>query len=273
MCVPIKYWTFFQSRNVSTETKTNSFLWQRFWYIKWDGITVIICLSLYSQLKGYTREKIPDEVDRMIRILNLEDKRHARSKTLSGGMRRKLSIGIALIGDSKVWNYINITPISSSLAFLFHVHLFLVPLLTLTSLSCFISLQVVMLDEPTSGMDPSARRATWDLLQGEKRGRTILLTTHFMDEADLLGDRIAIMAGGELQCCGSPLFLKSKYGEWGQEWSGEHQQVVQKVLITRGELWGSEVSVKCELLRADRADAKPAGQEERGGNLSVKMNC
>lgn len=70
-----------------------------------------------------------------------------------------------------------------------------------------------MLDEPTSGMDPSARRATWDLLQGEKRGRTILLTTHFMDEADLLGDRIAIMAGGELQCCGSPLFLKNKYGK------------------------------------------------------------
>lgn len=69
------------------------------------------------------------------------------------------------------------------------------------------------MDEPTSGMDPSARRATWDLLQGEKHGRTILLTTHFMDEADLLGDRIAIMAGGELQCCGSPLFLKNKYGE------------------------------------------------------------
>ena len=83
--------------------------------------------------------------------------------------------------------------------------------------------QVVMLDEPTSGMDPSARRATWDLLQGEKRGRSILLTTHFMDEADLLGDRIAIMAGGELQCCGSPLFLKNKYGEGGgrEGWGGE----------------------------------------------------
>lgn len=79
--------------------------------------------------------------------------------------------------------------------------------------------QVVMLDEPTSGMDPSARRATWDLLQGEKRGRTILLTTHFMDEADLLGDRIAIMAGGELQCCGSPLFLKNKYGRWSYKTS------------------------------------------------------
>ena len=65
-----------------------------------------------------------------------------------------------------------------------------------------LSFKVVMLDEPTSGMDPSARRSTWDLLQTEKVGRTILLTTHFMEEADLLGDRIAIMASGQIQCCG-----------------------------------------------------------------------
>ena len=56
-----------------------------------------------------------------------------------------------------------------------------------------------MLDEPTSGMDPSARRATWDLLSQQKEGRTILLTTHHMDEADLLGDRIAIMANGDMR--------------------------------------------------------------------------
>uniref|UniRef100_A0A672NM26 ATP-binding cassette sub-family A member 3-like n=1 Tax=Sinocyclocheilus grahami TaxID=75366 RepID=A0A672NM26_SINGR len=142
------------------------------------------------KLKGYPRKKIPDEVDRILRILNLEDKRHARSKTLSGGMKRKLSIGIALIGDSKV----------------------------------------VMLDEPTSGMDPSARRATWDLLQGEKRGRTILLTTHFMDEADLLGDRIAIMASGELQCCGSSLFLKNKYG------AGYHMVIVKDAFCNVSEI-------------------------------------
>jgi len=71
---------------------------------------------------------------------------------------------------------------------------------------------VVLLDEPTSGMDPAARRSTWDLIQTEKKNRTVLLSTHFMEEADLLGDRIAIMAEGQLQCCGSSLFLKKKYG-------------------------------------------------------------
>ena len=74
-------------------------------------------------------------------------------------------------------------------------------------------LQTVILDEPTSGMDPEARRQMWDILQSQREGRTMILSTHFMDEADLLGDRIAIMAEGELQCCGSSMFLKQKYGE------------------------------------------------------------
>ena len=73
--------------------------------------------------------------------------------------------------------------------------------------------KVVILDEPTSGMDPEARRHTWDLLQRHRARRTMVLTTHFMDEADLLGDRIAIMAGGVIRCCGTSLFLKNKYGE------------------------------------------------------------
>uniref|UniRef100_T1IGZ9 ABC transporter domain-containing protein n=1 Tax=Strigamia maritima TaxID=126957 RepID=T1IGZ9_STRMM len=61
-------------------------------------------------------------------------------------------------------------------------------------------------------MDPAARRETWKLLQKERFGRTILLTTHFMDEADILGDRVAIMVSGQVKCCGSPLFLKKFYG-------------------------------------------------------------
>ena len=61
-------------------------------------------------------------------------------------------------------------------------------------------------------MDPEARRQAWDILQSQRAGRTMILSTHFMDEADLLGDRIAIMAEGQIQCCGSPMFLKNKYG-------------------------------------------------------------
>uniref|UniRef100_A0A5F8AR55 ABC transporter domain-containing protein n=1 Tax=Macaca mulatta TaxID=9544 RepID=A0A5F8AR55_MACMU len=114
----------------------------------------------------------PTEIDRMLATFNLLEKRNKLSKSLSGGMKRKLSIIIAFIGGSKV----------------------------------------VILDEPTSGMDPVSRRVTWDLLQHFKLDRTILLTTHYMDEADVLGDRIAIMVKGSVRCCGSSIFLKKIYG-------------------------------------------------------------
>ncbi|XP_047390358.1 phospholipid-transporting ATPase ABCA3 isoform X1 [Sciurus carolinensis] len=150
--------------------------------ILFDNLTVAEHLYFYAQLKGLSQQKCPEEVKQMLHILNLEDKRNLRCRFLSGGMKRKLSVGIALIAGSKV----------------------------------------LMLDEPTSGMDAISRRAIWDLLQQQKSDRTILLTTHFMDEADLLGDRIAIMAKGELQCCGSSLFLKQKYG------AGYHMTLVRE---------------------------------------------
>ncbi|KFP09539.1 ATP-binding cassette sub-family A member 3, partial [Egretta garzetta] len=160
--------------------------------VLFDNMTVEEHLHFYAGLKGYPPSKCPEEISHILRILNLEDKRRSLTKALSGGMKRKLSIGIALIGDSKA--------------------------------------SVVMLDEPTSGMDPASRRATWDLLQQQRSNRTILLTTHFMDEADLLGDRIAIMAKGELQCCGSSLFLKRKYG------AGYHMVMVKEPYCNLGEI-------------------------------------
>ncbi len=69
-----------------------------------------------------------------------------------------------------------------------------------------------MLDEPTAGVDPYSRRSIWDLLIRYKADRTIILTTHFMDEADLLGDRIAIINSGRLVCVGSSLFLRLRFG-------------------------------------------------------------
>ena len=111
-------------------------------------------------------------MNRKICDVGLATKQDASASSLSGGMKRKLSLAMALMGDSKV----------------------------------------VFLDEPTSGMDPFARRFTWDLLKRSRQNRTIILTTHFMDEADMLGDRIAIMASGKIRCCGTSLFLKKQYG-------------------------------------------------------------
>ena len=125
------------------------------------------------QLKGMSMAEAKKEGEMYIKMLNLEPKRKVIVTKLSGGMKRKVNLGIALIGNSKV----------------------------------------VMLDEPTSGMDPEARREMWDLLNSLKKGRTILLTTHFMEEADVLGDRIAIMARGQVQCYGSPFFLKKRFGQ------------------------------------------------------------
>ncbi|KAK4876910.1 hypothetical protein RN001_009416 [Aquatica leii] len=140
--------------------------------ILFDELTVKEHLYFYCRLKGFPRDKITQEIDYYISKLDLVVKTDSLASQLSGGMKRKLSIGVALCGGSKV----------------------------------------VMCDEPTSGMDPAARKILCDLLQSQKKGRTILLTTHYMDEADLLGDRIAIMAKGNLQCYGTSFFLKKKYG-------------------------------------------------------------
>lgn len=94
------------------------------------------------------------------------------AENLSGGNRRKLSVALALVADSRL----------------------------------------VLLDEPTSGMDLNARRRLWDMLKDYRQNRIIILTTHNMDEADLLGDRIGIMSQGQLVCVGSGSFLKGRYG-------------------------------------------------------------
>ena len=74
------------------------------------------------------------------------------------------------------------------------------------------SSKIVLLDEPSSGMDTTARRNMWEMLKKNKNGKIVILTTHYMDEADILRDWIAIMAEGDVQCTGSSLFLKNRYG-------------------------------------------------------------
>jgi len=139
-------------------------------------LTVREHVQFFSRLKGLyrgnTKEEAEDHIDQAIKDVALFEKRNTFSRNLSGGMKRKLSVAIAFCGGSKV----------------------------------------VYLDEPTSGMDPFSRRFTWNVIRQYRQDRCIVLTTHFMDEADILGDRIAIMAEGHLRCCGSSLFLKKTYG-------------------------------------------------------------
>ncbi|CAN0071849.1 unnamed protein product, partial [Laminaria digitata] len=140
--------------------------------ILYPDLTVREHLRMYAVLKGVPRSQLQQAIKTTLQDVGLTEKEGELTATLSGGQKRKLSVGIALIGGSKV----------------------------------------VFLDEPTSGMDPHSRRFTWDLIRKNRDGRVIVLTTHFMDEADLLGDRVAIMADGALRCCGSSLFLKNHYG-------------------------------------------------------------
>ncbi|CAE7909071.1 Abca2, partial [Symbiodinium sp. KB8] len=135
----------------------------------WSELTVREHLEFFSKAKGVSPERLQSEVDQLIRDVNLEEKEFALAGTLSGGQKRRLSAAVALGGGSKV----------------------------------------VFLDEPSSGVDPYSRRQLWDCLRQKKEGRTLILTTHFMDEAETLGDRIAIMAAGKVKCVGSALFLKS----------------------------------------------------------------
>jgi len=129
-------------------------------------------LDLIASIKGYSNDEIKREIVEISTFVGLQNDLAKKSKQLSGGMKRRLSVAMSLTGGSKV----------------------------------------IILDEPTSGLDPYNRRTLWELIRKFKEGRSIVLTTHFMEEADALSDRIAIMNHGKVKCCGTPLFLKNTFG-------------------------------------------------------------
>jgi ABC-2 type transport system ATP-binding protein len=119
--------------------------------------------EVHRMFAGYFRR--PRPVDEVIELVGLADKADARVKTLSGGQKRRLDLGVALVGDP----------------------------------------ELVFLDEPTTGFDPSARRTAWELVRSLRSlGKTILLTTHYLDEAQQLADRVAVIREGELIRIGTP---------------------------------------------------------------------
>jgi ABC-2 type transport system ATP-binding protein len=129
----------------------------------WPNLSVRETHAIFA---GYYRA--PRNVDEVIALVGLHDKSNARVKTLSGGQKRRLDLGIALVGDP----------------------------------------DLVFLDEPTTGFDPAARRAAWEMIRSLRSlGKTVLLTTHYLDEAEQLADRVAVLREGRIVRVGTPAEL------------------------------------------------------------------
>lgn len=140
--------------------------------VLYNELTVREHLYIYAVFKGVASENVENEVSETMIKFNLVSHAEAIAETLSGGEKRKLCIGIALIGNSKI----------------------------------------VILDEPTSGLDVIARRQLWDILKTLRGNRIVILTTHYMQEADMLADRVIIMNEGKIVCSGTSHYLKNKFG-------------------------------------------------------------
>jgi len=126
----------------------------------WPTLTV---RETHGVFAGYYEH--PRDIDEVIDLVGLTEKRNARVKTLSGGQKRRLDLGVALVGDP----------------------------------------DLVFLDEPTTGFDPAARRAAWEMIRSLRSlGKTVLLTTHYLDEAEQLADRVAVLREGRIVRIGTP---------------------------------------------------------------------
>ncbi len=128
-------------------------------------------LAIFAGVRGLWGAALDRACDEALSNLRMHDKQNYPAAKLSGGQKRRLNIAMACIGEPGA----------------------------------------ILLDEPTAGIDPFSRKQCWDLIQKYRLGRTIILTTHFMDEAELLGDRIVIMSNGKRRVDGSLLFLKKRF--------------------------------------------------------------
>lgn len=148
----------------------------------YDYLTVEEHLIFIAQNKGHY-DNLESELESIIDKCDLIKDKNRQVRFLSGGAKRKLSLAMALIGESKV----------------------------------------IFLDEPSSGMDPISRRHIWEILKKIKNeDRTIVLTTHHLEEAEVLAERIGIMAKGEILAVGTSDFIKKKFGV------GYHLQITKK---------------------------------------------
>jgi ABC-2 type transport system ATP-binding protein len=150
----------------------------------WSTLTPVETLQMFA---GYYPR--PRGVEEVLELVGLGDKRDARVRTLSGGQKRRLDLGLALVGDP----------------------------------------QLVFLDEPTTGFDPAARRTAWEMIRSLRAlGKTVLLTTHYLDEAQQLSDRVAVLREGRIVTIGAPSVLTGGSVEAEIRYRRNGEQVVQR---------------------------------------------
>ncbi|KAF4741401.1 hypothetical protein FOZ63_029177 [Perkinsus olseni] len=159
-----------------------------------DRMTTKEHLELYGRLKGLKGHLLDSSVESTLKQLSLEPYKDKRAGSLSGGNKRKLSVGMAIIGRPRI----------------------------------------VFLDEPSTGMDPVSRRFLWGVIQqlAVSRQSVVVLTTHSMEEAEALCSRIAIQVGGQFRCLGSPQRLKSRFGrgyEVSLRYDGVKEEAAEKI--------------------------------------------
>ena len=138
----------------------------------WRDLSVYENLYIIGEFKGINPQQIKKDIQEILGSLNLKTQKHTLIRNLSGGMRRRASVGMALLGNS----------------------------------------ELVIFDEPTTGLDPVNRKAVWEFIELlKKKGKTILMTTHIMDEADFLADRIAIINKGRILKIDRSIDIKNQF--------------------------------------------------------------
>jgi len=140
--------------------------------ILWEELTPFEHLRIFADIKRIPLKDHKAMIESRLRDVLLWDVKDKEAGKFSGGMKRRLSVAISAVGNPSL----------------------------------------MYLDEPTTGLDPMSRREIWNAIQKMKKDRVVVLTTHSMEEADILGDRIGIMAHGKLKCIGTSLHLKNKFG-------------------------------------------------------------
>lgn len=182
--------------------------------VLWNELTAREHLEIFSKLKKIPKNRRKKIIEAKLESVRLREVGNNRVSSYSGGMKRRLSVAISSIGEP----------------------------------------EIIFMDEPTTGMDPTSKRHVWKLIQQLKKNRVIFLTTHSMEEADVLADKIAIMAHGKLICVGNSLHLKNNFGD------GYRMAVSCEI---------ENVEAVCELVSRSVPDSKL--NDNSGGNLVFSL--